>query len=236
MAGRVSSSAGQTFAFAGKKGEKVQLRAMAKALGSPLDVLLRVTDSAGKMLQEVDDAPQDDFDAVLEFTPPDDGEYRASVRDRFAHGGPEYVYGLTISAPQPDFVLSVASDAFTLTPGKDLELTVNVESRAGFDEEIQLRIEGLPDGCTAEPVKVTPMAAGGSGRSGRSGGRRSGGTPSNTAKLVIQTTAEAQPWSGELRVVGRSTGEAPLERVAVGKPAGADVPRARLFAVVAAKK
>lgn len=230
VAGRVITDS--SWKFAAKKGEKISLRATAKAIGSPLDVLLRITDDAGKLLQEVDDAPQGDADVAVEFTPPDDGEFVAVVRDRFAHGGPEYLYVMTIGTPEPDFALSVPADAFTFMPGKDFELTVNVESRAGFDDEVQISIEGLPEGCAAEPVKLTPQATGSSGRSGRS--RRGGGTPSSSAKLIIKTT-KTDGWDGEFRVVGRTLDENPLERFAVGKPANTDVPRPHLRAVIVAK-
>jgi hypothetical protein len=231
VAGRVITES--VWKISGTKGEKIALRTMAKALGSPLDAVLKITDAAGKTLQEVDDAQQGDADVAMEFTPPDDGEYIVTVRDRYAHGGPEYLYAMTIGTPEPDFVLSVPSDAFTFTPGKDFELTVNVESRAGFDDEIQLSVEGLPEGCDAEPVKITPQATGSSGRSGRSG-RRGGGTPASSAKLIIKTT-KADGWDGEFRVAGRTLDEKPLERFAVGKPANTDVPRPHLRAVVMAK-
>jgi hypothetical protein len=234
VAGQLAPGADQAWKFAAKKGEKLSLRATARALGSPLDVVLRIVDAKGQTLQEVDDAVQDHADAVLDFTAPDDGEFTAIVRDRFAHGGPEYIYALTIALPQPDFALSVANDAFTLTPGKDFELSVNVEARAGFDGEVEIRLDGLPEGCTAEPVKITPQASGSSGRSGRSGGRRGGSSPSNAAKLVIKTTT-TDGWSGEFRVVAKSLGDAPLERVAVGKPANTDRPRQILRAVIQVK-
>jgi len=219
--------------FGAKKGEKLALRATARAIGSPLDVVLKITDAAGKTLQEVDDAVQGDADVVMEFTPPEDGEYVVTIRDRYAHGGPEYLYALTIASPEPDFALSVPADALTFTPGKDVEVTVSVESRNGFDDEVQLSIEGLPEGCSAEPVKITPMASSGSGRSGRSG-RRGGGTPASSAKLVVKTTM-TDGWDGEFRIVGRTLDEKPLERVAVGKPANTDVPRQHLRAVIPAK-
>ena len=123
--------------FTAKKDDKLSLRATAKALGSPLDVTLRIVDAKGATLSDVDDAPQDIFDVVLDFTAPADGEYVAIVRDRFAHGGPQYGYALLIGPPEPDFVLSVVSDSITLTPEKDFELPVNVESRGGFDDEIR---------------------------------------------------------------------------------------------------
>jgi hypothetical protein len=231
VAGRLSPQREHAWKFAAKKGEAVILKAAARELGSPLDVLLRVTDASGKLLQEVDDAPQAPVDVRLEFQPPSDGDYVAVIRDRFAHGGTDYLYALTIAPPQPEFVLSVVGDAFTFPPAKDFELTVHIEGRDGFDDEVELTVEGLPEGCTAEPVKVVPMGAGTAGRGGR---RRDNAAPSNSAKLVIKTT-KTDGWAGVFRVVGRTTGHTPQERYAVGRPPNSPVPRPQLLAVIPSK-
>ena len=106
------------------KGDKRVIRVESRALGRPLDPVLRVLDSGGKVLAESDDTGRNDRDLERSFTAPADGEYRLVVRDLNGRGGPRFAYLLSVLEPRPDFALSLAADRFDLTPGKPTKITV----------------------------------------------------------------------------------------------------------------
>jgi hypothetical protein len=136
----------------GKKGATLSITAEARAIGSQLDPVLRLVDSDGNRLEEEDDSSREERDAVLSFTPKADGPIVLQIFDRFEHGGERYFYRVTVEPPQKSYRLSVAADAFKLDADKPLELPVTVDRDRGFNEEIQVTVQGLPEGMTAEPV------------------------------------------------------------------------------------
>jgi hypothetical protein len=140
-----------------KKGERRQIQVEARALGSPLDPVLAVFASAGKMLNEIDDT-MGSADPELLFTAPVDGSYRIEVRDRFQHGGERYFYRLRVAPPEPDFTLTLTADQFALTAGEPLEIPITVNRLNGHAQPIELRAVELPAGVECEPVKADAAA------------------------------------------------------------------------------
>jgi hypothetical protein len=207
-----------THPFTAAKNEKLRLRVQAKALGFPTDAAIAVTDAAGKELAEADDAGRDDRDPQLEFTAPEAGEYKVTVRDLAGRGGLRMVYRLSIEPVAPDFSLALAADSFVLEKDKPLEVAVNIAARDGFRDEIEIRAIGLPAGVTAEPVKFAPTGDAPMSKSG--GGRRSkskgGSTPSGpSTKLILKVDpALAQAGGFAFRIEGRTSGNSPLIRSA----------------------
>ena len=194
------------FRFTAKKGQKLTIRVESGSLGQPLDPVLRLTDSAHKVIAEVDDpgggggrrggrrrGPDLGRDAELAFTAPADGEYGIEVRDLFGHGGMRYVYRLSATAPEPDFLVTLAADRYTATPGKPLGIPVTIERRDGFDAPIELRATGLPEGVTSPPVTSLP-----SGPSAKS--------------VTLQLTQAKGSASGPFRVVGVSPRQGEAQR------------------------
>jgi len=97
---------------------------------------------------------------------------------------------------QPDYSLSVAADNFVLNPGKPLEIPVSVTRLDRFTDEIQVSVDGLPAGVTADSVKSENK--GGSAKS---------------VKLILNTKGAAA-FSGPIRIVGKSAGKTPIARSA----------------------
>jgi hypothetical protein len=141
------------FSFILKKGEKRRIQVEARALGSPLDPVLTVFDSAGKMLNEIDDT-MGSADPELLFTAPANGSYRIEVRDRFQHGGERYFYRLRVAPPEADFTLTLTVDQFVVAAGETLEIPITVNRLNGFTQPIELRAVELPKGVECEPVKA----------------------------------------------------------------------------------
>lgn len=186
-----------------KKGETRLFRLESRSFGLPLDAVLAVLNAEGKSLAEDDDS-RGSKDPALKFTPEADGEYRVVVRDLHARGGPRFAYLLTVIRPAPDFALTLASELFDVTPGKETKVAVTVARRDGFAGEIEIRAEDLPVGVEAAAVVSKP-----------------GDDSAKSATLVINGSAEAPP--GAFRVVGRVVGGEPAERVAKAKIAGLEV-------------
>ena len=219
VSGRLAGSGEvHTHSFTGVKGEKLRIRAAAKALGFPTDCTIAVLDSVGKELAEADDTGRDDRDAALEFTPPEGGEYRVTVRDLAGRGGLRMLYRLSIEKVVPDFSLSLAADSFVLEKDKPLEITVNVAARDGFREPIEIRALGLPSGVTAEPVKFEPTGDAPMSQSGGRRGRGKGKAPASggpSAKLILKADPQTVVAGGTaIRIEGRTSGDAPLIRSA----------------------
>jgi hypothetical protein len=204
------------FVFSAKKSQPILFHAEARALGSPLDPVLRVIDAEGKTLTEVDDSGRRERDAELTFTAPADGDYRIVLRDLYGHGGFRSVYRLTASYPSPDYRLSLAAEQFTLTPGKPLTIPVTVDRRNGFDGAVELTVDGLPEGVTSGPVVSEPKG-------------------DSAKKVTLTLEASEGPVSGPIRIVGRVKGEPPSERVAGASLAGLDATTTRPWLTVLKK-
>ena len=79
VSGRIDPPGDQdTFRISLRKGDKRLFRVESRALGRPLDPVLRVLDSGGKILAESDDTGRNNRDLERSFTAPADGEYRLS--------------------------------------------------------------------------------------------------------------------------------------------------------------
>ena len=77
LSGRIDPSGDQdTFCIALQKGETRLIRVESRALGRPLDPVLRILDPGGKILAESDDSGRNSRDLERSFTAPADGEFR----------------------------------------------------------------------------------------------------------------------------------------------------------------
>jgi hypothetical protein len=181
------------YQFSAAAGQAWVFRCDARGLGSPLDPVISIIDAAGAMVARVDDIGAA-ADAELAFTAPAAGAFRVLVSDLHHRGGMRYVYRLRAAAPRPDFALTVAAEVFTVVVGTPLEIPVTIERRGGFAEEIEIAVDGLPEGVTAAAVKSLPLG----------------------------DTAAAGPRNAPIRIIGRALGESSRSHAAETPTAGAD--------------
>ncbi len=141
------------FAIHGKPGDTIVVEVCARRLLSPLDSLVKVTDSRGTLLAVNDDAEDPGAgrlthyaDSRLSVALPADGTCYVHVRDAQHRGGPEYAYRLRISPPQPDFALRVVPSAVNVRPGATATVTVYAVRKDGWAGPIQLRLKDAPSG------------------------------------------------------------------------------------------
>ncbi len=178
-----SEGATEDWRLAGTKGETLRFQVVALDKYSPLDPVLRITDTAGKSLRELDDISRTNRDINFTWKVPDDGDYTVSIRDRFGRGGERFVYELTIDTPQPSVELSVEASHFTLKDKREIPVTIE---RTGFDRPLTISVEDLPEGVSAEPVTSEPKG-------------------DSSKKVTLTLRAEsATPFQGPLRIIARS--------------------------------
>ena len=173
------------WAFQAFQKEPVLLDLQAARLGSPLDSVITVLDSDGKELAHADDS-DGLTDSRLEFSAPEDGVYHVRVAERFlSRGGPSYAYRLHLRSQVPaSFALTLAQDALTLKRGTKVSVGVTAHRQGSHAEPIELLIENLPFGVTAEPAIIPP--------------------DKSSASITLAASAQAAIRGTTLRVRGRS--------------------------------
>ena len=143
------------FQFEAKNGEVLSFEVNAATLGSWMDPLLVIEDSAGKELKRQDDIDsKKQLDVALDWTAPADGSYVAAVSDLNGAGGSEIAYRLLLSRAEPRFSASAATGVFAVRAGEKLEIAVSVTRHHGCAGELELGIDGLPEGLSAMPAAV----------------------------------------------------------------------------------
>jgi hypothetical protein len=179
----------QAWAFPGVKDQTVRVQLATRAFESPLDGVVQLLGPDGGVLKTWDDDPHGDDELDVTAKLPADGTYRLTIRERFDLAGPDYGYLLTLSTPTPTVELTVPDSVYRVTPAAKLELPVALDRRFGFDQPLQVTIDGLPDGVTADPVTSEPK-----------------GDTAKSVKLTVQST-RGEPWLGPLTIVAKTTAE-----------------------------
>ena len=159
--GRIQAS-GDTdhFAFTAKQGERLIMEVQARRLDSPLDSLVTLFNSAGQELLEQDDTDMGDpllthhADSRVDNTFPADGDYVLRVRDIQGNWGEEYAYRLLVAPPHPDYTLQIIPDNLRLEPGDTAMVTADASRKDGFDGEIKLSAQNLPQGFVASDAVI----------------------------------------------------------------------------------
>lgn len=147
--GRIDSPGDRdVFSFHGVAGSEFVAEVVARRLDSPLDSMLRLTDSAGRQLACNDDTEDrgagletHHADSFIRASLPADGTYYVHLCDTQKKGGREYAYRLRMSEPRPDFELRVLPSSINMRPGSCVPVTVCAIRRDGFDGEIKLAMK-----------------------------------------------------------------------------------------------
>lgn len=141
------------------KGQSIHLQIESRALELPLTPVLRVVDSAGKVLGRVEPA-KPNADCELSLVPTRDETVSVEVRDLYRAGGSRYVFRLRCTPTEPDFEASISSDRHALTPGTPLEIPITLTAKGGLPSQLTgdyvLKTDGLPAKVKAEYVPVDP--------------------------------------------------------------------------------
>lgn len=142
----------------------------------------------------LDDLNADSLDPAGSFTAEEDSEYRVTVVNQSANGSPAHLYRLAIREALPDYQLIVGTeltktinnDAFPNAPlirrNGSMIFRVMAFRQDGFDGEITVAAEELPEGVLSEPLVM-------------SGDTREG-------FLTLWAAPDAPAWSGPIRISG----------------------------------
>lgn len=139
-------------------------------------------------------------DPTYRFTADQDTTYRVSVWNQYggATNDPRHVYRLSIRKPAPDFrvaavaervqapvnAAAVLAGTTSLRRGGTTLYDVRIDRRDGFNDAVELSVEGLPASVSCPPVTVVPGATSGI--------------------LIFKAADDASNWSGNIRVVGKA--------------------------------
>jgi len=140
------------FAVDCKAGQKIVAEVQARRLDSPVDSMLKITDSAGKILAINDDRSDPGLglnthhaDSYLMISAPADGTYYVHLGDTTRSGGPEYAYRLRISHPLPDFELRIVPSSLAIRSKGAMPLSVYAIRKDGFRGDIRLQLKSPAD-------------------------------------------------------------------------------------------
>jgi len=184
-----------TFTFAAKKGQSLFVEVESATLGFPLVPVLRVLDSAGKQLARAEPA-QLYKDVSLTFNPTADGNYRVEVRDQNGDGSARHVYRLRVVRPEPDFTLKLTTDRFVLPANQPVTLTPVATKLNGFNQDITLTVENLPQGIAAKVDKMNVVLT--AAKAGISGAIHIVGQARDVKRLVVVDLADVGTSHAEL--------------------------------------
>jgi Bacterial pre-peptidase C-terminal domain len=130
--------------------------AMARRAGSECDPVLRLLDSKGAVVTEVDDSPGMGKDARIEWKAPSDGIYTVQIADLHDRGGDALTYVILAEQANPDFSVTCDPDMINVGPGGRVPLFVRLARRQGFAGAVRLDLQNLPPGVTASPLVIPP--------------------------------------------------------------------------------
>lgn len=206
------------FGFSAEAGKMLLLEVQSSRLGTELDSVLSVLSSDGKQLKLNDDLAGGIPDSRIVWKVPNGESFFVQIRDQFDHrGGSRFAYRISVSEVfDQHFALKLPVDTVNIEQGAETKLKIGIDRSFGFKGEVELSVEGLPDGVTADPVKIAKNR--------------------QDAQLVIKVDESAKPQIAELKVVGKTVDVEPesIREAAFAATAG-DQPVAGLTLGVAIK-
>lgn len=94
-------------------------------------------------------------DSKLIFQAPKSGRYAVRVRENRSAFGERHAYRLVVRPPKPDFELTLNSDNLNVPRGSGQSFTYTAGRRDGFEGEIRIELEGMPEGMqVSSPIVV----------------------------------------------------------------------------------
>jgi len=151
------------FRVEGKAGQTLVAEVHARRLDSPMDSVLQVTDSDGKLLALNDDHGDPGAglnthhaDSYLSVKLPVDGAYYVRLTDTERNSGDACAYRLRISRPRPDFELRTVPSCLSLRGKGGGAIDVYAIRKDGFTGPIKLTLVDPPKGVTSSVVTLQP--------------------------------------------------------------------------------
>ncbi|HEX4608623.1 MAG TPA: hypothetical protein VH092_10505, partial [Urbifossiella sp.] len=144
-----------TFRVRLAKGERVYLRGEARALNSPAELELLVTDRTGRELRR---AGEQRDEVNLDFTAPTTGDYGIVVRDTLRDGGDAFAYRVAVRRDPFPPQLIAEIEGMTIPQGSYQSVPILI-TRTGTAGPIRLELSGGPPGLRLTPDEIPDRAA-----------------------------------------------------------------------------
>lgn len=141
------------YQFEAKKDQYYRFEVESQRRGLALDSILEILDVNGKRIVESDDGLQTK-DSKLYWKAPGNGKFYVTVRDLHGRGGERFLYHLRAEPAGPDFELSGEYYYAQLAPGTNMVWFAKINRLNGFTGPVEILVENLPEGVTAEPVTI----------------------------------------------------------------------------------
>jgi hypothetical protein len=160
--GRVNRPGDQdVFRFEGNAGDEIVAEVEARRLDSPLDSVLKLSDSNGNQLAWNDDYEDKGSglnthhaDSYLRARLPATADYSLQIADTQHKGAADYVYRVRVSAPRPDFDLRLVPSSVNVRPGVSVPLTIFALRKDGFTNEISIALKEPLHGFVLEGGRI----------------------------------------------------------------------------------
>lgn len=137
------------FKFQAKQGQRVHCAAVTRELGSPCDVHMSLHKADGSQIA----VARQERETVLDADIAEDGEYTLQVEDLLGGGGPDHVYRIDVSETYSGFALNAEQTQYSAPQCGTFVMKV-LAQRRGYNDPIELAVEGLGEGVTLEGNKL----------------------------------------------------------------------------------
>lgn len=150
------------FRFPATKGAPLEVNVFARQLRSPLDSVIEVFDSRGRMIADNDDAGG--ADSALKFTPGETTNYFVGIRDTLGRFGRDFTYRIEIKPATPSIAVKIPEVArndtqsrqFIAVPRGNRFATLISAKRANFNGDLKFDLPDLPAGVTMSADTLPP--------------------------------------------------------------------------------
>jgi len=116
-------------------------------------IVLNILRPNGKLLSKTKLTPTSDaIKAYHHIANPEPGEYLLEVQSLGGIRSDHRLgsYQLEVTTAKPNFSLTAARDCITAVQGGTLEIPIQLNRRGGFQGEVTLSVDGIPEGVTIE--------------------------------------------------------------------------------------
>ena len=145
--GRIETSDVDVFELLPASEGALQLKALTREFGSPLDAVLTLFDQEGTRLARSDDGGGSD--ALINYGAfKKDQRYYLEIRDLLGRGGSAYGYRITADRSKPDYQVLFHPDVPRLRLGSSVAIRCELK-RAGFQGPVAIEAFDLPAGVSS---------------------------------------------------------------------------------------
>jgi hypothetical protein len=146
----------QAFAVKLGKGQRIFVKGEAKALNSPADLEVTITDRLGREQRRAA-APPNGGEVTLDFTANAPGDYGIVIRDTLRDGSDSHAFRLTVRGTPFPPTVTAEVEGLTVPQGSYQAVPI-VVTRTGTAGPIRLSLVGAPTGLKLTPTEI-PEAA-----------------------------------------------------------------------------